>query len=138
MTGTSPSSVASVQRLQTWLLGALCGITLAVFGGVCGHEFVNYDDAGNIYANPHLKQGLGWEAIKWMFTDMSYARRYMPLGWLSYAVDYQLFGLSSRAYHLGNLLLHSLNVVLLFVLLKRLLIVARPSRNLDEADAASV
>jgi len=137
MIGTSRASVRSLQRLQTWLLVALGGITLAVFAGVCGHEFVHYDDAANIYANPHLK-GLGWDALQWMFTDVSYARRYMPLGWLSYAVDYQLFGLNPKAYHVGNLLLHSGNVLLLFFLLKRLLIRARPSQNPDEADPAPI
>src|SRR6266487_4532219 len=135
MTGTPAPSVLSVQRLQTGLLVVLCGITLAVFGGVCGHEFVHYDDAANIYANPHLK-GFSWEAIRWMFTDVSYARRYMPLGWLSYAVDYQWFGLNPKAYHIGNLLLHSGNVVLLFFLLKRLLILARFSVNLAAADVS--
>jgi tetratricopeptide (TPR) repeat protein len=137
MRETIPSSVSAVHRLQTWLLLALCGITLAVFAGVCGHEFVHYDDAGNIYRNPHLK-GLGWEEIKWMFTDTSYARRYMPLGWMSYAVDYQLFGLNPRVYHIGNLLLHSVNVLLLFFLLKRLLILARPSSKPAESDPANV
>ena len=137
MTAMSLSSVAAVRRLQTGLLLALCGITLTVFGGVCGHEFVHYDDAGNIYANPHLK-GLNWESIKWMFTDVSYARRYMPLGWMSYAVDYEFFGLSPRAYHLGNLLLHCLNVVLLFFLVKRVLLLARPPLKAGEADGTSV
>src|SRR5437870_1707795 len=82
---------ASSQRLQTRLVLALIGITLAVFGGVCGHEFVHFDDNVTIYDNPHIK-GLTRENLHWMFTDVSYARRYMPLGWLSYAVDYQLFG----------------------------------------------
>jgi len=117
--GTSSSPLAA-RRLQRWVLLALCGIIVAVFGGVWGHEFVHYDDAANIYGNPHLK-GLGWEELKWMFTDTRYARRYMPLGWMSYAVDYQWFGLNPRAYHLGNLLLHMVNGVLLFFLLKRLL-----------------
>jgi tetratricopeptide (TPR) repeat protein len=131
MTPIASSSASAAGRLQMWVLLALCGITLAVFGGVWGHEFVHYDDSANIYGNPHLK-GLGWEEIKWMFTDTSYARRYMPLGWMSYAVDYQFFGLNPRAYHLGNLLLHAFNVVLLFFLLKRLL-TPRRSSHLEKA-----
>src|SRR5438876_3203648 len=115
-----PQPLLAVQRLQIRLLLALIGITLAVFGRVCGHEFVHFDDNVTIYNNPHIK-GLTWENLQWMFTNVSYARRYMPLGWLSYAVDYQLFGLNPHAYHAGNLLLHLLNVVLLFFLLKWLL-----------------
>jgi protein O-mannosyl-transferase len=107
------------RRLQAKLMLALAGITLAVFAGVCGNGFVQYDDSQNIYSNPHV-MGLGWEQITWMFTNTQFARRYMPLGWLSYAVDYQFFGPNPHVYHLGNLLLHLVNVMLVFLVLKRL------------------
>jgi hypothetical protein len=45
----------------------------------------------------------------------------MPLGWLSYAVDRQFFGLSPRSYHAGNWLLHLAGVALVFLLLRQLL-----------------
>src|SRR5580765_8995345 len=137
MSTASTSTAPSVRQLQTRLLLALLGITLAVFGGVCGHEFVHFDDNVNIYNNPHV-QGLTWENIHWMFTNASYARRYMPLGWLSYAVDYQFFGLSPRSYHIGNLLLHLINVALLFFLLKRLLLLARVAARQEDEGAAPV
>src|SRR5262245_41158691 len=85
-------------RLQSWLLLGLLAITLAVFGRVCTYEFVHFDDNVLIYNNPHVT-GLTWENIQWMFSNGSYARRYMPLGWLSLAVDYQLFGLNPQVYH---------------------------------------
>jgi len=126
MDNPASNTLSATLRLQTWLLLGLLGITLAVFGRVCGHEFVHFDDNVLIYNNPHVT-GLTWENIQWMFSNGSYARRYMPLGWLSLAIDYQLFGLSPHAYHTGNLLLHLMNVVLLFFLLKRLLLMACPS-----------
>ena len=43
-----------VRRLQTLVLLGLLALTLAVFAGVRGHEFVHYDDAANIYDNPHV------------------------------------------------------------------------------------
>src|SRR5256885_12450913 len=106
-------SVGMIQRTQTRLLLGVLGITLAVFGGVCGHEFVEFDDNVNIYDNPRV-QGLSLENLRWMFTDTGYAGRYMPLGWLTYALNYQLFGLDPHAYHAVNLVLHLCNVVLLF------------------------
>src|SRR5947207_1716392 len=124
MDSSHSQPIASAQRLQRQLLLALIAITLAVFAGVCGHEFVHFDDNVTIYNNPHIK-GLTWENLQWMFTNVSYARRYMPIGWLSYAIDYQLFGLNPQAYHAVNLALHLLNVLLLFFLLKRLLLLAR-------------
>ena len=106
----------SLRRSQTWVLLALLGSTLAVFSGVCGHEFVHFDDNLLIYNNPHVK-GLRWENIRWMFSNGAYTGRYMPMGWLSLSIDYQLFGLDPHAYHTGNLLLHLANVALLFFLL---------------------
>ena len=99
---------------------ALLAATLAVFAGVGGNEFVHFDDNINIYENPHLK-GLSAESMRWMFTDTAYARRYMPLGWLSYAINQQLFGFTPRAFHAFSLLLHLTNVAVLFLLLQRLL-----------------
>lgn len=136
MTVDSRASGGSVRRLEGWLFFGLLGITLLVFVGVCGHEFVHFDDNTTIYNNPHIK-GLTWENICWSFTNASYARRYMPLGWLSYAVDYQLFGLNPHAYHTGNLALHLINVGLLFLLLKRLLGLGRDSSS-GETGAAPV
>src|SRR5437870_5979737 len=134
-----PKNDPDVRRLQARLLLGLLGITLAVFGGICGHEFVHFDDNVLIYENPHVK-GLNWENLQWMFTNVSYARRYMPLGWLSLAIDYQLFGLNPRAYHAGNLALHLANVALLFFLLKRLLLLSwarRDSAAIVESEPAS-
>src|SRR5439155_3199000 len=124
-------------RFQTRLLLTLIAVPLAVFAAVCGHEFVDYDDTVNIYSNPHV-QGLTWEHLRWMFTDTSYARRYMPLGWLSYALDYQLFGLNPQAFHVGNLLLHLINTVVLYFLLKHLLLVAGKPAHPEPANAAPI
>ncbi len=107
-------------RLQWRLLLALVAITLATFINSCGNGFVQYDDSINIYGNPRI-QSLSVDNLKWMFTDTQFAQRYMPLGWLSYAVDYHFFGANAAAYHIGNLLLHIANVVVLFFFLKRLL-----------------
>ena len=45
----------------------------------------------------------------------------MPLTWLSFALDYQWGGLNPMTYHLGNLILHCLNTLLVFFLCFRLL-----------------
>ena len=115
-----------MRSLQGWLLSGLLSVTLVVFANVGGHEFVHFDDNINIYENPHLKD-LGVDSLKWMFTDTGYARRYMPLGWLSYATAQQLFGLNPRAFHVLSLLLHLANLIVLFFLLKRLLLLASAS-----------
>ena len=45
---------------------------------------------------------------------------YQPLVFLSYAVEYHFAGLSPGVYHLTNVLIHIINVLLVFILLKNL------------------
>src|SRR3974377_170525 len=90
-------------------------VTFATFGRVLFSDFVKWDDDISVYQNPHI-QGLDWERLCWMFTDASYALRYKPLTWLSYAVVHHFCALRPFGYHLLNLVLHSLNAVLVFFL----------------------
>ncbi|HWN95291.1 MAG TPA: hypothetical protein VNT99_09685, partial [Methylomirabilota bacterium] len=107
---------------MNWALAALVvAITLTVFSVTYSAEFVRWDDDVNIYNNPHLRGGVNVHSLIWMFTDMNYIPRYMPLGWLSYAVNYQFGGLNPVGYHAGNMVFHALNALLVYFLLQRLL-----------------
>ncbi len=119
--GQHAAEDAAVRRLNRYLIALILTLTLTVFSTVRQADFVHWDDGMNIYENPHIR-GLTAESLRWMFTDTSYIPRYMPLGWLSLAVDYALAGeFNPTTYHVGNLLLHCLNALLVFALLKRLL-----------------
>jgi protein O-mannosyl-transferase len=109
---------------RVWLISLVLFLaTFAVFSRVLLADFVQWDDDLSVYQNPHI-QGLDWVRLRWMFSDASYALRYEPLNWLSYALVYKLGGLKPFGYHLANLVLHCLNTVLLFVVLRRLLMEA--------------
>src|SRR5687768_7415748 len=79
-------------------------------------DFVAWDDEYNILVNPHLGPPAP-ENLAWMFTDQSYMRRYVPFGWLGFAIAYAFSGLSPFAYHFGNLLLHTTNALLLYCII---------------------
>ncbi len=96
------------------LLGA---VTVALYSPVIGHSFVVFDDRDYVTANPYVHGGLGWNTIKWAFTATA-AANWHPLTWLSHALDYQLFALNPAGHHLDSLLIHALNAVLLFLLLR--------------------
>src|SRR5262245_38730335 len=83
----------------------------------CG--FINLDDPEYVQNNPILFDGLGPEGVARAFTSI-HAGYWVPLTWLSYQIDYALYGLSPGGYHRTNLLLHSASTVLLFLLLARL------------------
>lgn len=99
----------------------LATVTVAVFWRVSRHEFVNYDDYAYVTLNPIVEQGLTWPGVAWAFGQLHGEATYWhPLTWLSHMLDCQLFGLRPAGHHLGNLFFHTLNTVLLFVLLQRM------------------
>ena len=101
-------------------LAGLCVLlavaTVAVYSAAISHGFLVLDDREYVTANTHIR-GLGWTNIKWAFTSMA-AANWHPLTWLSHALDYQLFALHPWGHHLDNVVIHALNAVLLFLLLR--------------------
>jgi tetratricopeptide (TPR) repeat protein len=112
------TSGRSVTRLDLWLAAAVALLAGLTFVPALSAGFVEWDDPLSIYSNPHI-QHLDWASLRWMFTDVRYNPRYMPLTWLDWAITYQLVGLRPFAYHLGSLLLHAANALLLFGLIRR-------------------
>jgi tetratricopeptide (TPR) repeat protein len=96
---------------------ALC--SLVAFWPILGHQFVNWDDDKLILNNEHFR-GLGPKQLEWMFTTFLMGH-YEPITWLSYGVDYLMWGLAPRGYHLTNLFWHVLNALVFLALSRRLL-----------------
>ena len=93
---------------------------VGVYGASLGYGFVGFDDPDYVTANPIVQRGLSADGVKWAFTTHA-AQNWHPLTWLSLMLDAQLFGATSaRGFHLTNLLLHALNCLLLFWLLRAL------------------
>src|SRR5665213_620791 len=100
-----------------WLCGALLLVgAFALNRGVLDFGFLYLrDDDVNVTLNPYMG-GLSSDRIRWMFTDWSYVRRYIPLGWLNFSATYQVAGLDPRPYHAVALGLYLLNTALVLVL----------------------
>jgi tetratricopeptide (TPR) repeat protein len=56
--------------------------------------------------------------VRWAFSNF-YCDNYVPIDFLSHNLDVQLFGLNAGKHHDVNILLHALNAVLLFWVLRR-------------------
>jgi hypothetical protein len=108
---------------EAWRTMLIClvlgGLTLAAFWPVTRNDYVDYDDNDYISANARVQQGLTSENFAWAFTVMD-ANNWHPLTWISHMVVVDLFGMEPGWHHLANLLLHTANAVLLFLLLSRL------------------
>jgi protein O-mannosyl-transferase len=109
--------VFSSPEQRNVVLGLLLVLaTLALYNPVIHHPFVNFDDDRYVTDNTHVRAGLHWDTVKWAFTTYDEAN-WHPLTWLSHAMDCQLFGLNPAGHHYVNVLLHAVNVVLVFWLL---------------------
>src|SRR5882724_4193736 len=97
----------------------LVAITWLVFSRTVGYDFVNYDDHVYVYQNPIVTAGLTPHGIVWAFAH-THARNWHPLTTLSHMVDCEIFGLKAGGHHFTNVLLHTLAVLLLFFVLRRM------------------
>jgi tetratricopeptide (TPR) repeat protein len=94
-------------------------VTWAVFGQTLVHDFVNFDDHVYVYENPLVIRGLSTQGIIGAFTR-THAQNWHPLTTVSHMLDCQLYGLKAGGHHLTNVILHTISVLLLFLVLKQM------------------
>jgi protein O-mannosyl-transferase len=92
-------------------------LTLAVYSQVPKLPFITFDDPSYVSENPHVRDGLTRNTVIYAFTTTDQAN-WHPLTWLSHAADWQLYGGNAGDHHITNLLIHIVNVCLLFLLLR--------------------
>ena len=83
------------------------------------NDFINYDDPLYVTENVQVRQGLTWEGIAWAFCGTA-AGNWQPLTLLSHMLDVQCYGLKPWGHHLTSVLLHVINTLLVFLVLKRM------------------
>ncbi|PYI68340.1 MAG: hypothetical protein DMF07_01390 [Verrucomicrobia bacterium] len=94
-------------------------LTWIVFGQTLRHDFVNYDDPRYVYQNTRITNGLDLAGIAWAFTHI-HAENWHPVTTISHMLDCQLYGLKAGGHHFTNVLLHTVAVVLLFLVLQQM------------------
>jgi tetratricopeptide (TPR) repeat protein len=114
----SQPPLSVIGRSPAILAGLLFAATFLLYIDTLNSGFVNYDDPAYVTANPHVLQGLSWSNIKWALTATTEAN-WHPLTWMSHMLDVELFGVNPRWHHLDSIFLHALNVLLLFLLLRK-------------------
>jgi len=102
-----------------WLPWTLVLIVFASFWPALGADFVAWDDDLNLTDNLRYR-GMSLENLRWMLTT-THGGHYQPLTWISWAIDYLAWGMDPRGYHLTNLVLHAVAVLVFYALARRLL-----------------
>ncbi|MCK4752078.1 MAG: tetratricopeptide repeat protein [Planctomycetes bacterium] len=102
-----------------WICVVLVLVTTAVYWQVHEHEFLDYDDNVYVTSNPNVNGGLTKQSVIWAFTTY-HISNWHPLTWLSHMTDCELYGLNPSGHYLTNLLLHIVNTLLLFLILRHM------------------
>lgn len=99
--------------------GILISLTVLVFYPSLSFELLNWDDDWTITNNP-LIRSLSVDNIIEIFSS-TVIGNYQPITYFTFAIDHYFAGLNPFPYHLTNLILHVVNVLLVFVLMGRLM-----------------
>ncbi|MGP8217604.1 MAG: hypothetical protein ACLQQ4_18695 [Bacteroidia bacterium] len=106
-------------RVKPYILCGICLLTFFCFRNTLHNQFTYWDDDVYVTNNPYIRS-LSWENIKFFFTKIITGRNYHPLTVLSLALNYSVAQLSPLTYYLTNIILHIINVIFVFLLIKRL------------------
>lgn len=107
--------------LEWSIVGALVALVAAVFAQVATHEFLNYDDPQFVFFNQAVRDG----DLHWALTSTSLT--WLPLTWISYMIDFRIFGLNPGGYLIVNAIFHALSACFLFAALRRMTAAVWPS-----------
>ena len=114
----APARSTPAPRRRAVLLALGLAIATAIaYGPVRQFDFIDLDDPGYVFDNPHVAAGLTADGIAWAFTT-GHAANWHPLTWISHMADVALFGLDPGAHHVVNLVFHVVNTLLLFGVLR--------------------
>src|SRR5579871_3014983 len=123
--GTASSFSSHPGQFHRWLLALALLLTVISYSQVLSAPFV-YDDPQQIINNPELRS---WNSLPGFFTHHLWVQLnpgqkgspyYRPIFKVWLLVNYQLFGLKLAPWHVSNILLHLLVVVLVYFLARSL------------------
>ena len=107
-----PTSVADEPRLSlTAAAGLIVAVTLAIYWPALDTGFV-----GDDFMILHRLRALADAADVLRFFRGEFFEYYRPLGFVSHAVDWAIAGQNPRQFHLTNVLIHTVNAVLVLLI----------------------
>ena len=114
------AAVSAPPRLPAWLFALLLVLgTMALYWPATRCDFAPVDDNLHVTENAQVQKGLTLDSIKWAWLNVV-NENWHPLTVLSHMLDCQLFGLNPWGHHLTSVLLHAVNIGLVFLFLRGL------------------
>ena len=117
-----PISQAEIKNTDRWVWFALAVVfitTIAVYFKAIHFDFLfTWDDNLYVTKNNDIR-ALDWTHIKLFFISF-YQGNYHPLTMLFYALDFKAGAGKASFFHFNNIILHLLNIYLVFVLIRKI------------------
>ncbi len=114
-------TVKTARKIQPGKVIPIClllfGVVVWTFLPSLHGGFIDFDDFAYVTGNSHINFTPGNLARALAHGEAGY---WHPLTMWSVMLDHQLYGLNPWGYHLTNVLLHAVNTVLLFLVLRRM------------------
>jgi protein O-mannosyl-transferase len=107
------------RKAQAWLLGVFLVLAVIFSYQPAWNAGFIWDDDDYVTHNPLLTAPDGLKRI-WFSTDSP--SQYFPLVYTTFRLEYSLWGLNAAGYHWVNILLHAINALLVWRLLRVLAI----------------
>jgi len=125
---TKSSTASRVMPAGTTRVLCLILFILAIllYGKSFNYDFA-YDDIAAVQGNRFVHKGFSGisDILRTQYFEGYYptttARGYRPVSLITYAIEYQFFGLNPRIYHADNILIYALTSIILLLVLLRLL-----------------
>jgi protein O-mannosyl-transferase len=114
---SSENAPSHEPKNPVWIAAGLSAVTILAYWPTFSNGFVNYDDDGYVTQNHAIQQGLSLANVAWAFRATVMAN-WHPLTWLSHMADVQFFANHAGGHHATSLMLHVVNVLLLFFLVR--------------------
>jgi tetratricopeptide (TPR) repeat protein len=126
VTGHSAERRITDRRIVAFICIFLAAATLYAYWHVQSFPFVLYDDPLYILDNKIVKQGLTAQGLVSAFSSFT-AANWHPLTLISHMADVQLYGLNAAGHHWTSVVIHTVNTVLLFLVLRAMTLCTWPS-----------
>lgn len=107
------------EKRTTLILAAILVIAVvALYLPARNFAFINMDDSRAVSDNPVVNKGITWYGLKKVLTETK-DHFWLPVTWMSFMVEVELFGIEPGPFHRTNFILHALNALLFFTFLHR-------------------
>jgi hypothetical protein len=112
--------VQNRDKISRLALFAVLAVTAGIFSPTLGFNFNPATDDYHFILFNYLVKDTSAEGLYKILASLNFFKEYQPITFLTYWIDYALYGMQSWGYYLTQIIFHLINVFLVFTLARRL------------------